>query len=252
MTIVRRRLLAAILILLASLSIAAGPAMAMTSTERGRALAKLKWINGPASLPIGAPAASFDLAPGMMAVTGPDAHRAWEILQTGTAPELQAIVLVPDLQTVVFIMYAEPGHVRMDDWSTFSPDNFMTNALEKNRQLTPIREAAGLPAMLDAHWEIKPQINQDQAVIHWGLSYFDPQKNTRALNIAAIRLGRLGYVRLAIALSMDNYDKHPEAIELLEKNFRFQPGAGYADFAQGDKEAPFGIAGLAMRPAYGE
>lgn len=224
----------------------------MTSAERGRALAGLKWIDGPVSLPIGGPAARFDLDDGMLAVTGADAQRAWELLQTGTAPDLQAVILIKEPVTAIFVMYAEPGYVRLDDWASFNAEVYMAKLIEFNRQRTPIREAAGLAPMLDAHWEIEPQINRTSAVTHWALSYFAPEKKLRALNIMAVRLGRRGYARLGISLSMDNYDKHPEVSELLEKNFRFEPGAAYADFAPGDKVAPFGIAELAMRTMYGE
>lgn len=248
------RLIAAIPALFVACLIAVGPATAapMTDAERARVLASLKWVSGPTSLPIGAPAARFDLARGMMAVTGSDAQRVWEILQTGTVPDLQAFILVPETKAAIFVTYAEPGYVRMDDWNTFNPDAFMAKALEYNRERTPAREAAGLSPMLDGHWEAEPQINRTDAVVHWALSYFDPKKNQRGLNIWAIRLGRRGYVRLGMSILMDNYEKHPEVIELLEKNFRFEPGAGYADFAPGDTVAPFGISQLTMRPFTGE
>ena len=224
----------------------------MTASERGKALAGLRWISGPASLPIGAPAARFDLESGMMAVTGADAQRAWKLLQTGTAPDLQAVVVIKETKTVIFVMYAEPGYVRMDDWESLDAATYMAKLIEANRQRTPIREAAGLPPMLDGHWEIEPQINRTMAVAHWALSYFAPERELRSLNIMALRLGRRGYARLGIALSMDDYDKHPEVSDLLEKNFHFEPGAAYADFAPGDMVAPFGIAGLAMRTVYGQ
>ncbi len=250
----RRLLLAALLILLATGPIAANRATAasLTPAERSRALANLKWVYGPASLPIGAPAARFELDDGMLAVTGADAQRAWELLQTGNAPDLQAVVLIKEPVTAVFVTYAEPGYVRMDDWASFNAEAYMAQLIEFNRQRTPIREAAGLAPMLDVHWEIEPQVNQTEAVFHWAISYFAPEKKLRGLNIMALRLGRRGYARLGVTISMDNYDKHPEVSRLLETNFHFEPGGAYADFAPGDKVAPFGIAALAMRPLSGE
>lgn len=212
-----------------------------TEEERTAAMRTLDWKRGGGSFHLDGSSSTLVVDPKHITLLGADARRFFE-LSNGVAPAagLEAMVIDPGSDSVVSLLSTREGYVRFDDWSDVDADAMLTDIKDGTAEANKKRAALGMGALSVVGWRQKPTLDKTQQTVSWAIE--GRAGGEPLVNAVLLTFGRHGYEKLTW-IGPGQLDPAP-MLNQVRDNFRFDAGAQYADFRDGDKVAEYGIAAL--------
>jgi uncharacterized membrane-anchored protein len=239
-------------LLLGLLIVLAGGAAAEAEDSGGSTLsaeqayaeaAKLNWILAPGDYPLPVSHGVIRLPEGYSMLAGADAAR-YDLLWNGIeSRNTEAIVFSEVDDTLAYFIYEDSGHVAEDDWERVDAAYVLRELKASDAAANEARRKAGLEEFHTGEWRQPPRYDAASKTAVW--AYELASAKSRFINATAIRLSRTGYHQILwvgdVAAVADPAARLNELLAMLDH----EAGYRYADFAEGDKRAGFGIGALA-------
>ncbi len=141
------------------------------------------------------------------------------------------------------LQWSDVGYVKDSEYDGIDFTKMLATEMEKNREESKNREAAGYGQMLLTGWATPPHYDKQTHKLYWAKSY-DVKRSEQALNYDIRVLGRNGVMELSMLADMSDLSVIEEKVPAILGMVDFTDGNRYTDYKKGDKVAAYGIAGL--------
>lgn len=144
---------------------------------------------------------------------------------------------------VVVVRYQDEGYIKDDE--QLDAKEILTAIQEGTEEANKERVERGFKPLHVSDWTEAPHYDKARHELIWALNAMSD--NGTSVNYSTRVLGRRGYVSMNLVVDPAGLGAgKPEVAKLLGST-RFNPGARYEDFQEGnDKVAEFGLAGLVL------
>jgi uncharacterized membrane-anchored protein len=240
----RRKLIAALtaglIMVAASLPVAAADQPVLTDQQRTDAIIHLNWLQaGTYKLP--ASNSTIALPEGYSMVRGEDARRLLT-LAAEADDATEAVVMSPQFKDEIVFENTSEGYVAVDDWADVDPVKMLDTIRENTEEANAERRRQGLDELHVVGWLQRPTLDRNTATVYWALEGADADHHV--VNSIALRLGRDGYERVNWIVDKADYQPVGGQLDVMLRSHSFDQGHQYADHTSGDKVAMYTIAGL--------
>ncbi|UCH74187.1 MAG: DUF2167 domain-containing protein [Rhodospirillales bacterium] len=204
--------------------------------------AKLQWIDRPGiyDLPRSGSVISFEA--GRSILIGADAERLLFLMNGREFPNTEAVLYDDEGGVYVTFEFIADGYVADEDWSDVDPVAFLKSIRGSTEASNAEREKYGIPPLEVRGWLREPTYDATAHTVSWAIEYDDGDGVT--VNATALKLGRYGHQELTWIGSGDQYGHLAGLLDTALADHAFKAGNRYADFRDGDRVAPHGLAAL--------
>jgi uncharacterized membrane-anchored protein len=224
-------------------------ALAASPDDGSNPTSNLHWI-GDRRLTLPISSATLLIPPRWAAVIGNDARQLDASVNgfSSDSQSLEAITetLIPgkgdDLVQVDF-QYEDSGYVSDVDWSDLDPDSLLQDVSNNTERHNEELRRRGLTELHVVGWLQRPAFDPRNHLASWAIENRQGD-GVHNVNLTAIKLGRTGYERPVVIADLDDYKFAQHDLPIALNAFNFPTGSTYADHADGDRVAGYGIAGL--------
>lgn len=142
------------------------------------------------------------------------------------------------------VTFERTGYVTDKDASKIKPDELLNQLREGEAEENRARQEAGFPASHLAGWAQPPSYDAAHNTLIWAKNIEFTGESVNTLNYDVRMLGREGVLSVNIVAAMTDLPAVRLAGARLQEIVKYQPGASYADYRNGDRTAEYGVAGL--------
>ena len=200
----------------------------------------MNWQKGVVHL--GSSQATIVQPPNLITITGADAKRFDVLNNGGTDSTVEAVSADKKSGDIIYYEYDDAGYVKADDWTTLDPAKMLQDIKDNTEQANIDRKAQNIPQVHVVGWIQTPQYDKASGTVRWSIAAQDSQGRT--FNAIALVLGRHGYQKLTWVGPAKDYKNRGGLLDVAVRADRFDKGARYKDYVNGDKIAEVGLAAL--------
>lgn len=142
------------------------------------------------------------------------------------------------------VTFERSGYVTDKDAGKIKPDELLGQLREGEAEENRARQEAGFPATHLAGWAQPPSYDAAHNTLIWAKNIQFTGESVNTLNYDLRMLGREGVLSVNIVAAMTDLPAVRLAGSRLQEIVKYQPGASYADYRNGDRTAEYGVAGL--------
>ncbi len=172
-------------------------------------------------------------------------HDGDALLQSwGNLPsELDGLVMPTDASWCITFSFDPIGYVEDDEKEELDADEILEQKQSAQKESNKDRVRSGLGNLNITGWSVKPQYNSETNNLEWGLILKDDDGST-TINHEVRLLGRKGVVNATLLCGPEQFDALRPVLASTLRQFKYTSGNKYAEFAEGDKIAEYGLTGL--------
>lgn len=204
--------------------------------------AKLQWIEEPGSYDLPKSSSTVSFAAGRSMLVGADAERMLFLMNGREFPRTEAVLYDDESDVFVTYEFVDDGYVKDEDWTDVDPAAFLESISESTEAGNEDRAKYGIAAMHVRGWLNEPTYNAGSNTVTWAIEIDDGDSVT--VNATALKLSRYGYEEFTWVGSAERYQQLGSLLDTALADHAFNEGHRYADFADGDKVAAYGLAAL--------
>lgn len=144
------------------------------------------------------------------------------------------------------VEYSADGYVSDVDAATTNYDELLQTIKDSIRENNVEREKQGFQKITLVGWASAPHYDKSAHALHWArdLVFGDDTQAQHTLNYSVRVLGREGIFQFNFVAGLEQLKEIEDVIPTVTKLVQFDKGMAYTDYAQGDKLAAYGMAGM--------
>jgi len=217
-------------------------AAAPTPDPTTKAIVALHWSKLPQRLE----ASNSTLTPPahVAAIRGDDAAKYEKLTNGDVDSSLEAVAVNFKTGEPVFLEYTDSGYVTVDDWKDVDTSAMLQSIKDNTESGNAGKKAQGIAPIHVLDWIQKPTYDSATQTVRWAISAGVEGQSEPIVNSVALVLGRRGYEKLTWVADRNKYVGRGGMLDTVLAAQRFNPGARYADHANGDKLAGYGLTAL--------
>lgn len=238
-----KRLLSVVALLVAFIGAPAWAQDAEQSPEQQafmNALAALKWVKGPASVPLQGNS-SLTVPEGYVFLDAANTDKFLELNQN--IPGGNEVMIAPeDLHWSAYLSFEDDGYVKDDE--KIDAAALLKAMQEGTEEANKERRRRGWRELHVLDWAVPPAYNSDNKRLEWATLL--QGDGARSVNFSTKVLGRRGHTSVILATGEDGLAESRPQLEQVLAGYTFNQGDRYADWVPGDKVAEYGLAALVL------
>ncbi len=213
-------------------------------------LTSLPWAMGPAVQAVPGASATYRQSRDERWLAGENAVRAMTLL-TGSDQWQDDTAVALDIynQTQIVIEHYDVGHVDDADWLELDTAGVLEKAQETLENANEERRRQHYPTGDLAGFALEPEYYEEENAVYWAMRYLS-SNGSYYVTGNVLKLSRSGLTHLVWAGPVSRFQGR-RTLEAAMAPFRYDDGARYADFMEGDEVAGFGLAAAATTLASG-
>lgn len=217
-------------------------AFADTSEEAiQQELAKLSWLNGPASGQI-AGKARIKIPQGYVFLDEADTSTYLKL--AGNPPSSGHYLIAPDdLRWFAVFSFDDTGYVKDDE--KIDAAELLQQLQDSDGPSNERRKSLGLSPLYTDGWQVEPHYDLTSKRLEWGVRLRD-DNDEKVINYTARLLSRSGVMSAILVSSPDELAADTVEFQQSLTGFEYNPGERYSEFRQGDKVAAYGLGALIL------
>ncbi len=209
-------------------------------------VAALPWEMGPAVQTVPGANATYRQSRDERWVDGENAVRAMTLL-SGLDKWESANALALDIydQTVIVIEHLDVGYIDDEDWREFDAEMVLDLTTSSLEEANEERQRRGYTTSQAAGFALRPAYDEEEHAVYWAMRYLNSEGN---YFIAAyvLKLSRDGFTQIVWGGPVNRFQGR-QTLDAALAPFRYNEGAAYQDFQEGDAVAALGLAALSTR-----
>lgn len=144
------------------------------------------------------------------------------------------------------VEYSADGYVSDVDAATTNYDELLQTIKDSIREKNVEREKQGFRKITLVGWASTPHYDKSAHALHWArdLVFGDDTETQHTLNYSVRVLGREGVFQFDFVAGLEQLKEIEDVIPTVTKLVQFDKGMAYTDYAEGDKLAAYGMAGM--------
>ena len=225
---------------------ASGPAASGTITSSSSAPASYEWRSGPLQLDL-LDQATLKLPAGYAWLDQQDARRMLQQLGNPNVTDVLGLVTGKERDWLLVVRFDKDGFIKNEDAGKWNADALLESIRKGAVQTNQQRQKQQVPEIEILGWLEQPKYDAAQHRLSWGIgvrNQGDEAPEAQGLNYNTYLLGREGYFSLNLITSLQEIERNKQHAAVLVAVINFRDGKRYADFADVDKLAPYGLSKL--------
>lgn len=223
---------------------ASGPAASGTITSGEPA--SYEWRSGPLQLDL-LDQANIKLPAGYVWLGQQDAKRMLQQLGNPNVADVLGVVTGNERDWLMVVRFDKDGFIKNEDAGKWNAEALLESIRKGAVQTNQQRQKQQVPEIEILGWLEQPKYDAAQHRLSWGIgmrNQGDEAPEAQGLNYNTYLLGRDGYFSLNLISSLQEIERNKQHATALVAAINFREGKRYADFADGDKLAPYGLSKL--------
>ena len=205
----------------------------------------IQWSRGPMTARLGT-IAEIDLPKGYVFADGAGARKFLELTHnTSSGSEVGIIAPQSDQESWwVLFEFNDVGYVKDDEKGSLDPAKILASIKEGTEEANDERRKHGWKAFHVYGWYTPPYYDSVTNNLTWAISGAEDSGANNSINYSVRILGRRGTMNVDLVLDPNEMAATEPKFKSLMSAFHFTGGNRYADFAQGDRIASYGLTAL--------
>jgi len=207
--------------------------------------AEIKFIVGPATVPIGDDA-EIKVPDGWRFVPKESMKEFDEKTKNLYNDQELGVLLAPQNLAGGFWAFFDfdwTGYIKDAASEKLDADDMWTSMVKNNATANEERQKLGYPTSEMIGWVLQPKYNPQNQRLEWAYKFHSKYGDT--INYATRILGRKGVMRVTV-VPMGSLDKMYPQLDRALAGFDYKTGSRYAEYIKGDKVAEVGLAALVV------
>jgi uncharacterized membrane-anchored protein len=190
--------------------------------------------------------AEIDVPKDYLFADGDNTRKFMEMNQNPTDGDEVGLITPSSEQENWFVLfeYDTVGYVKDDDRSSLDADAILKSIQDGTEQANKTRKEKGWAPFHINSWNTRPFYDQANNNLTWAVNGSEDNGANANVNYSVRLLGRRGIMRVDLVIDPKDVSRVIPIFNSVMRGFRFSQGNRYADFAQGDKLAGYGLTAL--------
>jgi uncharacterized membrane-anchored protein len=205
----------------------------------------IQWSRGPMTARLGS-IAEIDVPKGYVFADGDGARKVLELTHNpSSGAELGIIAPQSDKESwFVLFEFNDVGYVKDDEKESLDAAKILANIQEGTEEANEERQKRGWKAFHVNGWYTPPYYDSETNNLTWAVNGSEDNGTNPSINYSVRILGRRGTMNVDLVLDPNDMAATEPRFKALMSAFHYTGGNRYADFAQGDKIASYGLTAL--------